>query len=249
MRWPNPFRFKTGDRASAISAFVREVTGHRPNNPALYRLAFQHISTLRNGQLASHESNERLEFLGDAILGSVIAEYLFKKYPNKPEGFLTEMRSKIVNRGQLNEIALKLGLDSLLVYDRGGNWQNRSIFGNTLEAFIGAVYLDQGYRRTRSFIVEKLLSHFVDVHQLAEVDSNYKSRLMEFVQKNKLAPIRYELVAEENLGAVRQFTVAVKIGDKILGYGTDTKKKFAEQKASGEALVQLNVIAPNELVV
>lgn len=250
MRWPIPSLNKhaADARNREIAAYVRSTTGHRPKQVAIYRLAFQHISTVRNPKRSAMECNERLEFLGDAILGSIVAEYLFKRYPHRSEGFLTEMRSKIVNRNQLNDIALKLQLDSLLDYDKNGNWLNRSIFGNTLEAFIGALYLDQGYRITRNFVVDKLLSHFVDLEQLAEMDYNYKSQLMEYAQKQKMERVSYEVVAEENLGPVRQFTVAVRVGEEILGYGTDTKKKNAEQKASGEALVKLNVLKAEELI-
>lgn len=243
-----PFYLHTTDRDKRIIRFVRHISGYWPRGLGVYRLAFTHISKVENPSKAAMLCNERLEFLGDSILGSVIAEYLFKKYSIKDEGFLTEMRAKIVNRSRLNEIGLKLGMDEILDYDRAGNWLNRSIFGNTVEAFIGALYLDQGYRRTKRFIIQRMLSFYINLEKLAEQNLNYKSQLMEFVQKNKLDDVTYELVEERANGKRREFTVAVKIGEEILGIGTDTKKKFAEQKASGEALLKLKVIEELEPV-
>lgn len=226
-------------RDKAIYRFVKNCAGYAPRNLTVYRLAFTHVSVLKNGNARSEESNERLEFLGDAILGSVTAEFLYYKYVRRDEGFLTELRSKIVNRASLNDIAIRLGLDAMLEYDPAGTWMNRSMFGNTLEAFIGALYLDLGYRRARHFIVQRLLAHCVNVETLADTDTNYKSKLMEYAQKNKMNPVRYEVVEERPSGRLREFTVAVKIGQQVLGYGTDTKKKFAEQKASEAALSKL----------
>ncbi len=230
-------------RDRAVMAFVHDLTGFRARDVAIYRLAFSHISRVRQPQLRAGQHamhcNERLEFLGDAILGSVIAEYLFQKFATRDEGFLTEMRSKIVNRASLNDISLRLGLDRMLDYDRHGNWSNRSIFGNTLEAFIGALYLDQGYKRARTFIVRRILTSHINLDILADTDHNYKSRLMELAQKRKLTPVSYEVVSERAAGPFREYTVACRVGSEILGYGTDIKKKLAEQKASEAALAKL----------
>jgi ribonuclease III len=235
-------------RDRAISTFVRAVSGFRPRDIAVYRLAFSHISTVSQSNLRAGAQamycNERLEFLGDAVLGSVIAEYLFQKFATRDEGFLTEMRSKIVNRASLNDISLRLGLDSMLNYDVHGNWSNRSIFGNTLEAFIGALYLDQGYTRARDFIVQRILTFHIDLDTLADTDTNYKSRLMELAQKRKLTPVSYEVTSERQLGAFREYTVACRVGTEIMGYGTDIKKKLAEQKASEKALAFLSALSP-----
>ncbi len=235
-------------RNRMLGSFVHATTGFAPRDIVIYRLAFSHISRVRQpllkaGQHAQH-CNERLEFLGDAILGSVIAEYLFQKFATRDEGFLTEMRSKIVNRASLNEISLRLGLDRMLDYDAHGNWSNRTIFGNTLEAFIGALYLDQGYKRARQFIVRRILTSHINLDVLADVDHNYKSRLMELAQKRRLTPVSYEVVSERPAGHFREYTVACRVGSEIMGYGTDIKKKLAEQKASEEALAKLNAQAP-----
>lgn len=232
------FRRRSGSEQQ-LARFIRNITGYSPRELAIYELAFQHISTVRNGQSSTLHSNERLEFLGDAILGGVIAEFLFKRYPAKDEGYLTEMRSRIVSRTNLNDVCLKLGLEKMLRYDKSGNSMNRSIYGNTLEAFLGAVYLDQGYHRTRRFIVGRVLTLCVDMDKLANQDLNYKSRLLNYAQKNKLETIRFVVVAESNEGRLRQFTIAAQCGEVVLGTGTDVKKKVAEQKASAMALEKL----------
>jgi ribonuclease III len=236
---------QTRDRA--LATFVRTVSGFRPRDIAVYRLAFAHISSVSQGHLRAGAQamycNERLEFLGDAVLGSVTAEYLFQKFASRDEGFLTEMRSKIVNRASLNDISLRLGLDSMLDYDVHGNWSNRSIFGNTLEAFIGALYLDQGYTHARQFIVQRILTFHINLDTLADTDTNYKSRLMELAQKRKLTPVSYEVTSERQLGAFREYTVACRVGTEIMGYGTDTKKKLAEQQASEQALARLSALS------
>lgn len=239
-----PFTKRWTQRDKEVAQFVQHTTGYRVKDPAVYQLAFRHISRVKNGRASNAESNERLEFLGDAVLGSITAEYLFTRYAISDEGFLTELRSKIVNRSQLNDIATKLGLDNMLDYDAGGNWFNRTIFGNTFEAFIGAVYLDQGYERTRKFLVERVLRVHVNVDELSETDKNFKSQVMELAQKQKMGSVSYMLVGETADGPHRQFTVACKIGQEIFGFGTDMKKKFAEQKASEAAMAKLIKLVP-----
>jgi ribonuclease-3 len=127
-------------------------------------------------------NNERLEFLGDAILDSVTAEYLFRKYPTQDEGFLTQMRSKMVNRKALNEIAAHMGLDVFL-RQLGATRISQTMLGNTFEAFVGAVYLDVGYNRSKQFIIKKMLKQYMNVHQLETTNTNYKSQLLEYSQK------------------------------------------------------------------
>ena len=134
---------------------MKRLTGMYPNNVALYKLAFKNKSAQRKDNLENSSNNERLEFLGDAILGSVIAHYLFQRFPFKDEGFLTEMRSKIVNRAHLNKLAVKLGLDELISEAEGG--MSKSVYGDAFEALIGAVYLDKGYKATQNFIIHRIL--------------------------------------------------------------------------------------------
>jgi len=223
----------------SMSGALRQITGFTPRDLTHYQLAFQHSSLVRNQKESAFECNERLEFLGDAVLGSVVAEYLYKKYPTRSEGFLTDMRSKLVNRTSLNSFSLKLGLDQFIKFDARSGTLNQAVYGNTLEAFIGAIYLDQGYKTAKRFIYRRILNSLADVDALAVQDYNYKSRLMEFAQKNKLKPVTFELVEEKFQGMRKHFTVAVKIGAETYGTGTDTKKKLAEQSAAEMALSRL----------
>ena len=139
-----------------LKASVKAITGVSPVNIELYKLATQHRSIAKQNNIGFRESNERLEYLGDAILGSIVAEYLFKKYPLRDEGFLTEIRSRIVNRDALNQVAKKMGITDIVEYtnNRKNRLAYKSIYGDTLEALIGAIYLDKGYMSTRNFIVK-----------------------------------------------------------------------------------------------
>lgn len=216
---------------------VKLITGILPFDYKLYKQALSHSSTVKNSKNTAQECNERLEYLGDAVLGMVIAEYLFKKYPNKDEGFLTEMRSKIVSRNSLNDLAIKLGFDSIIYFDYKMNANpNPSIYGNAYEAFVGAIFLDRGIHDAKNFIYKTIIHGHIDVSELEKTDYNYKSKLLEFVQKKKITNLTYELLNEENRGTHKVYTIGVKLGDQIIAQATDTKKKNAEQKASEIAL-------------
>ena len=217
---------------------IYAITTFKPNNLALYRLALQHSSIVAKNQA---HSNERLEFLGDAVLSLVIAEHLFKKYPLQEEGFLTEMRSRIVNRESLSELAKKIGVDELLTYDtRSVNQQNlKFVYGNALEAFIGAVYLDQGYHACVRFIIDRLLQIHVDLETLVLTDHNYKSKIIAWAQKNR-KNILFELVSEKSNKGFREFVVQVLLEGEVSGEGFGKTKKQAEQMAAQEALKKLH---------
>lgn len=221
---------------------VSKISGFIPLRPQVYQLAFRHSSLVSNQRRSVRECNERLEYLGDAILGAVISDFLYEKYPNRDEGYLTEMRSRIVNRKSLNTIGLRLGLDKLLKYNKRHNGFHHSMVGNSLEAFIGAIYQDRGYPAARRFILERILQEHINLEEVSRRNTNFKSQLMEFVQKHKLDDIRYELVDEKTKNDRKVFKVAVIIGNDVLGYGLGTRKKLAEQQASAEALVRLNVL-------
>jgi len=140
---------------------LKNLLGFVPGNLSLYRLAFRHKSVAQNVKKGVKNSNERLEFLGDAVLGSVVAEVLFKLYPFEDEGFLTELRSKIVNRGNLNQLARKLGFEQLIQYDSRmvNSTRQGSLLGDAFEALIGAIYLDKGYDFTKNFLVNHIINH------------------------------------------------------------------------------------------
>ena len=222
---------------------VRMITGFTPNDPFLYHLALRHSSLVTTRKFSHQECNERLEFLGDTVLDAVVSEYLFKLYPTQDEGFLTEMRAKIVNRGSLNEICKKIKLDSLIQFNKTRKGQvNKSMFGDALEAFIGAVYMDLGYIKTKKFIIGKISHDHVDLGEMEDTIYNFKSMLLEHVQKEKLENLTYELVAEKGEGNDKFFKIDVKIGEKVIGTGVGKKKKVAEQNASQDALIKLKVL-------
>jgi ribonuclease-3 len=161
---------------------LKNLLGFVPGNLSLYRLAFRHKSVAQAVKKGVKNSNERLEFLGDAVLGSVVAEVLFKMYPYEDEGFLTELRSKIVSRNNLNALARKLGLDSLIQYDNRmvNSTRQGSLLGDAFEALIGAVYLDKGYDFTKGFLINRIIKAHIDIHTLEQTETNFKSKLIEW---------------------------------------------------------------------
>lgn len=235
------YRFLSSERD--VVKRIQSVTGFIPANPSIFKQAFSHKSN--NGSVSSDgnnyaiQNNERLEYLGDAVLGTIIAEYLFKKYPGSDEGFLTKMRSKIVKRKTLNEIGERMQLDAMLS-DLNSTKLSRSMFGNAVEALVGAVYLEKGYKATKRFVIKKMLQPHVDVHHLEEYDDNYKSQLLEFCQKNSKS-IEYKLVKRYKHEKRDRFHVAVHVDGKELASAHDFNKKSAEQAASEKALNKLGL--------
>jgi len=225
-------------------AFVKaitNVTNIAPDNVYLYTLALTHTSFAKQNTSGKQETNERLEFLGDSILGAVIAEFLFKKFPYKDEGFLTEIRSRIVNRESLNHIAVRIGLNALVKIDQNNsNARYKSINGNALEALVGAIYLDKGYKTTKKFVLDKLIKPHFDINTLVNTTSNFKSKLIEWAQgQNK--SIRFEIVEQKQSGNVTEFKAEVIIDNKPLATGNGYSKKKAEQMAAEKSLALLNV--------
>lgn len=218
---------------------LRPLVGFIPVNLSIFKLAFSHKSNSSDKAFGSSQNNERLEYLGDAVLGTIVAEYLFKKYPNANEGFLTKMRSKIVKRKSLNNIGDKMGLDMLL-QEYNHTRLSRSMLGNAVEALVGAVYLERGYRKTKHYIIRKLLRNYIDVHELESFDDNYKSQLLEWCQKNGQL-VTYKLVARYKFEKRDRFKVAVLIDGKKLATADDFNKKSAEQTASERAMHNLGI--------
>ncbi len=214
---------------------LKNILGYKPRNLRLYQLAFVHRSVSSNVFKNQHINNERLEFLGDAILDAIIAEYLFEKYPDKDEGFLTRMRSKIVNRENLNHIAIKLGISNLIM-SRMSNDNPRSVYGDALEALVGAIYLDKGFKKTKKLIIERIIQNHINVAKLQETETDFKSRIIEWGQKHKKS-VNFASFEEfdENLNTV-VFISHLFIVDEIVGRGIGTSKKDAEQNAARQAL-------------
>lgn len=202
--------------------------GFVPNNRSLYKLALLHKSASRvtaNGVVLNYE---RLEFLGDAVLGAIVAELLYKFFPNKDEGFLTRVRSKVVSRESLNDLAIHIGLDKAVVA-KSDISRNKHIYGDVFEAFIGAMFLDQGFMNTKRFIEKFIFPNFFDIHDLVTVDTNYKSRLIEWGQKTK---VDVQLTTEERRSRRNRFYCIITINGEEKGKGEGTSKKEAEQNAA-----------------
>lgn len=216
---------------------LEHLLGFVPKHLPYYQLALMHRSKIE--ELA--ENNERLEFLGDAILGAIVAEYLFKKYPYQPEGYLTELRSRIVRRETLNNVALRMGLNKMVQYNQNDRSLSRShIFGNALEALIGAVYLDQGFARTRRFILKQMIQNYIDLEVLESTDTNYKNQLLSWAQKNSRI-LSFDTMDERMEGARKLFTIGIVLDGELVTTGTGYNKKEAGQVAAQKALEVLKV--------
>lgn len=226
--------------------FVRRLSitlGFNPKNVSLYQLAFRHKSVSPYLKSGLKNSNERLEFLGDAVLGAIVAEFLFRKYPLKGEGFLTEMRSKMVNRSYLNQLAHKMDLNTYLHYDTkiiNNSLKREALLGDLFEALLGAIYLDKGYLFTRKYILKQIISRHIDVDLLERTETNFKSRLIEWCQHNGKS-IHFEVIEDDrkNIGNLRLFTVKAVIDGEDKGIGQDHTKKNAEKNAAENAYEQL----------
>ncbi len=221
---------------------LRQLIGFTPLHLPLFKLAFFHKSTFSTRDYAI-SNNERLEFLGDAVLSTIVGEYLFKKYPNSDEGFLTKMRSKIVKRNSLDEIADKMGLD-LFLANYNQTRLSKSMLGNALEALVGAVYIEVGYERTKQYVVRRILRKYLDIHELERFDDNYKSQLLEWCQKNGHS-IEYKVVAKYKSEKRDKFKVAVFVDGRKMGTADDFNKKSAEQLASERAMTTLGMFNEN----
>lgn len=206
---------------------------------ALYERAMRHRSLLRGDLLSSSKSNERLEFLGDAVLGFITAEHLFEKFPEKDEGFLTRLRAKLVNGKALAVCAEAINLGDLILMSKNmaqeQGRQNRTILADAFEALIGAIYLDQGLDSARLFIERTMLER-VDLLALAQQYDNFKSLLLEYAQARSWAQPVYRVVSEEGPSHAKVFTVDVILKDEPFGRGQGGSKKLAEQRAAREAL-------------
>jgi len=184
------------------------------------------------------KNNERLEYLGDAVLELIVSDYLFAKFPYKSEGFLTEMRSKIVSRNQLGNIAIKMGLTNFLQHRMGNrlNVNRSSILGNTLEALIGALYIDLGYKKTKRIVLNKILKIYIDIEALESMELNFKSRLLEWGQKFSKT-IRFELIGKKH----KKYIVVVVIDEKEIAQAENYNKRNAEKMAAEKACRLLDI--------
>lgn len=218
---------------------IRTIAGFTPSNIELYRLATLHSSKAKEID-GFRESNERLEYLGDAILGAAVADYLFKKYPFKDEGFLTEIRSRIVNRETLNQLARKVGIHAIVQSDNKNSQLQHVILGNTLEAIVGAVYLDKGYLRCKKFVIDKLIQPYFDLNEIVNSNFNYKSKIIEWCQRNNKS-IRFEVTSTKKGKIGKEFNAQIFLDDQPYGQGFGYTKKKAEQDAAQKTSLMLDL--------
>jgi len=215
---------------------VRNIFGFYPGNTNLYKLALLHRSATTKKIKGLKINNERLEYLGDAILGAIIADYLFRRFPYKDEGFLTEMRSKIVSRSSLNKLALKLALQNILKSSLDGPNSNRAAGGDAFEAMVGAIYLDKGYNFTRKVLITRIITLHFDLEQLVEEEISYKSRIIEWAQKEK-KDIEFKVVEEIGEKQEKLYLVALIVDGETLSEAKDYSIKGAEKLAAETAWI------------
>lgn len=238
--------FRKNKESKEFNGFFKNILGYVPRHTEVYRVALTHrsLSTMHNGHRIN---NERLEYLGDAVLGAVVAEFLYKKYPYQGEGFLTELRSKIVSRASLNQLSKKIGLFDLIEYQHDQTGGFKSIGGDAFEALVGAMYIDKGYLFVRRLLVDRILRVHLDVDTMAEMDWNFKSKLIDWGQKNH-RKITFEVVRTlpQGRGGRRQYESQVSIDGVAQQSAQDFSIKAAEQLAAEKTykdLVSKGIIA------
>ena len=222
------------DRESYL-CFYR-ILGFYPRNIQLYEQALLHKSTSLRSEKGRPLNNERLEFLGDAILDAIVGDIVYKHFEGKREGFLTNTRSKIVQRETLNKLAVEIGLDKLIKYSTRSSSHNSYMYGNAFEAFIGAIYLDQGYERCKQFMEERIINRYIDLDILSRKEVNFKSKLIEWSQKNKME-VSFELIEQFlDRDSNPVFQTEVRIEGFPAGTGTGYSKKESQQNAAQMAI-------------
>lgn len=231
---------KAIDRIRLLSIKDREsylllysVLGYIPGNLKLYKTAMTHSSSA-----GKNACNERLEFLGDAVLSSVVSDYLYTSFRREREGFLSKSRSNLVCRERLNELALEIGLDKFVTACGLPQQHNSYIYGNAFEALIGAIYIDKGYKQCRRFLLDRVFPRIVDMESVVKKDKNYKSRLIEWSQKQHKS-VEFRLVGEEMRRDGAYFSTELFVEGELFGAGEGFSKRESQQKAARQALEKL----------
>ena len=222
-----------------FSSRLKNILGFRPGNLELYELAFIHRSAtiiLPNGKKVN---NERLEYLGDAVLDAILSDFLFEKFPDANEGFLTKIRSRIVNRDVLNQLSVSMGINKILISKISSSHITKNLYGDAFEALLGSVFLDKGFRKTKKLFIKNVLNKYLDLNDIVNTDSDYKSMVFEWVQKHKSNLIfTYNEEYDFNLKK-SVFSTTLFIDKQEYGEGHGSSKKEAEQKASNQAWKRL----------
>jgi ribonuclease-3 len=222
-----------------FSSRLKEILGFRPGNLKLYEIAFIHRSatfTLPDGKKVN---NERLEYLGDAVLDAILSDYLFEKFPDANEGFLTKIRSRIVKREVLNQLAVSMGINKILISNISSVNLTKNLFGDAFEALIGAVFIDKGFKKTKKLFIKNVLNKYLDLNLIVKTDTDYKSMVFEWVQKNK-SNLIYTYNEEYDFSTKKSIFTTILIIDKVeSGRGQGSSKKEAEQEAASQAWKRL----------
>jgi ribonuclease-3 len=218
---------------------LKKLLGFRPGNLKLYEIAFIHRSasiTLPNGKRVN---NERLEYLGDAVLDAILSDYLFEKFPDANEGFLTKIRSRIVNRDVLNQLAVSLGINKILKSNVSSIHSTKNLYGDALEALIGSVFLDKGFKKTKKLFIRNVLNKYLDLNVIVNTETDYKSLVFEWVQKHK-SNLLFTYNEEYDFNLKKSvFSTTLTIDKKELGVGHGSSKREAEQEAANQAWIRL----------
>lgn len=235
----NPKKYKGEDKEFYLT--LKNTLGFSPKNILYYKKALTHKSVKEKDDYGIIVNNERLEFLGDSVIDTVVADFLFNKYPMEDEGFLTNLRSKIVKRTHLDKLGKNINLDILLKSSTFSPNKNSHILGNALEALVGAIYLDRGYKYSKIFIVDTLLKKHINLQEIKDTEENFKSVIIEYVQHNKLKlEFKTELRNKEN-NSTKKFISFVYINGEEKGNGIGFSKKEAEQNASKNSLLNIDI--------
>jgi len=224
---------------------MKRILGFKPKNIEIYKTAFLHRSMNKKDSEGNPLNYERLEFLGDSMLGTIISKYLYNEVPEGDEGYLTKMRSKVVSRKHLNELGKDLGLLKYVESRISKGHFGENIHGNVFEALIGAIYLDKGYNYCEKFIDERVIEPYVDIEQLEGKVISYKSLVIEWCQKEK-KPFNYNVYEDTGKDELKHFAVKLTIGDRMLAKARATSKKKAEEKASKRAYFALQSKIENQ---
>ena len=224
------FNRKSHVKNSQLQLFIRQSFGFKPKNIELYAQAFSHKSVAKKNAAGLKLSNERLEFLGDSVISTIVSEYLFEKFPNEDEGYLTQMRSRIVSRKSLNSLGAQIGLEPFVNYLKG-NFPYKSLLGNVFEALFGAIYLDKGYKKAKEVFIKKILEQYIDLENLEANNIDHKSQLLIYCQKNKLE-LEFKTINEQTIKGSISFTMGAYINGDLKGESTDLSKRSAEQAAA-----------------
>ncbi len=222
-----------------FSSRLKKIFGFRPGNLKLYEVAFIHRSATFTLPDGNKVNNERLEYLGDAVLSAILSDYLFEKFPDASEGFMTKIRSRIVNREVLNQLAVSMGINKILISNVNSNHPTKNLYGDALEALIGSVFLDKGFKKTKKIFIKNILNKYLDLETIISTDTDYKSLVFEWVQKNKSNLIftyneEYDFNMKKSV-----FSTTLIIDRQEFGVGQGSSKKEAEQEAASQAWKRL----------